>query len=293
MSIKVMSLIWEHYPAGGGELLTALGYADHAHDNGSGIRPSIAYMAKKTRQSERTIQMHVAAMRRTTWLLTVRYASGGRGRVTEYRINPEWISNPAGFAPFRQASQSVQSATGKSATDGEKGCKAFAPQPPRTVIEPTTPALGIYEPSVVVVPDGLRLPHVLERDAAASAQRLLTQCPAALHQAVLDEVAGLAERGAVRHPLGLLRRLVELAVKGDFVPSAGIEYRRALKRQADERERRAADELDRQMRCTPEAREAGRRAIAEVRAKLDSMPKNARQPPSCPSVAAGGVGVEP
>lgn len=88
MSVKIMSLVWEHYPAGGGELLTALAYADHAHDDGTGIRPSVVYVARKTRQSERTVQRYLAQMREIGWLLTVRNSNGGRGYATEYRINP-------------------------------------------------------------------------------------------------------------------------------------------------------------------------------------------------------------
>lgn len=178
-----MSLVWEHYPVGGGELLTALAYADHAHDDGAGIRPSVAHMAKKTRQSERTIQMHLAAMRQTTWLLTVRHAEGGRGRATEYRVNPGWISNPAGFAPFFQAAERVQSAVEKSAIDDPKGCKAFAPQPPRTVIEPTTTtAPPPAAPPVVVVGEGdtssLNLHGLFDGDAVQAAYQLLARCPA-------------------------------------------------------------------------------------------------------------------
>jgi len=37
MSIKISSLVWEYYPAGGCELLTALAYADHAHDDGTNV----------------------------------------------------------------------------------------------------------------------------------------------------------------------------------------------------------------------------------------------------------------
>ncbi|WP_369693801.1 helix-turn-helix domain-containing protein [Pseudomonas citronellolis] len=87
MSIKISSLVWEHYPVGSCELLTALAYADHAHDDGT-IRPSVAYIARKTRQSERSVQRHLAQMRKSGWLLTVRYANGGRSFVTEYRVNP-------------------------------------------------------------------------------------------------------------------------------------------------------------------------------------------------------------
>jgi hypothetical protein len=278
MSIKVMSLVWEHYPVGGGELLTALAYADHAHDDGAGIRPSVEHMARKTRQSERTIQMHVAAMRRTTWLLTMRHAGGGRGRTTEYRINPAWIANPAGFAPFLAAVQTVQSSAGKGATDGMKGCKAFAPQPPRTVIEPTTTARGTAAGTAVVVGYDLQFPNSLSNDARSSADKVLARCPPELRQAVLDEIAGYRE--PVRHPLGLLRHLVDQAKDGTFIPAAALEHRRQLERMRLERERQAADEAERTRRATPEAREASRRARDAAMSKLGL------RSPRFPSVAA-------
>jgi hypothetical protein len=273
MSVKIMSLVWEHYPAGGGELLTALAYADHAHDDGNGVRPSILHMSKKTRQSERTIQMHVATMRRTTWLLTVRHASGGRGRVTEYRINPAWIANPAGFAPFLRSLETAQSDVEKGAAGSAKGCKAFAPQPPRTITEPTTTGAGRPRAYGVVVDEAIRLPNVFD-GAQHSVTQLLRACPRDLRQEVLDEVAGLADRGAVRHPLGLLRRFVELASegKGGFVLAAGIDYRKKLARDQAERERRAAEDHERQQRDTPEARAASRRARDEALAKLGLRP---------------------
>jgi hypothetical protein len=272
MSVKIMSLVWEHYPAGGGELLTALAYADHAHDDGNGVRPSISHMAKKTRQSERTIQMHVATMRRTTWLLTVRHADGGRGRVTEYRVNPGWIANPAGFAPFFRSPETVQPDVKKGATGSAKGCKAFAPQPSGTITEPTTTGASRPKAHGVVVDEAIRLPNVFDGEAQQSVVQLLRACPRDQRQDVLDEIAGLADRGAVRHPLGLLRRLVELASNGAFVAAAGIDYRRRLARDQAERERRAAEEQERRQRDTPEAREASRRARDEALAKVGLRP---------------------
>jgi hypothetical protein len=285
-----MSLVWEHYPAGGGELLTALAYADHAHDDGASVRPSISHMARKTRQSERTIQMHVAAMRRTTWLLTVRHAAGGRGRVTEYRINPAWIANPAEFAPFFRHSETVQSYAGKGVTDSAKGCKAFAPQPLGTVTEPTTTAVRGPKTRDVVVDEDLRLPTIFDREAQQSAMHLLHACPRSLRQHVLDEIAGLADRGAVRRPLGLLRRLVELASNGAFVPAAGIEYRKKLARDQAERERRAAEEEERRHRDTPEAREASRRArdVALARLGLRTAPAPSSSVVAANQPASGG-----
>lgn len=266
-----MSLVWEHYPAGGGELLTALAYADHAHDDGSGIRPSIPYMARKTRQSERTIQMHVGEMRRTGWLLVVSDASGGRGRTVEYRVNPGWIANPAEFAPFAKR-QRVQSADEKGEIQRTKGCKAFAPQVVRTVGEPTTTTATADElaEDAVVVPDHQQFPDVFRADALASAMQVINGCPEASRQDVLDEIAGLSDRGAVRSPLGLLRRLVDAAKKGEFVPSAAIEYRRRLQKSGAEKQRRALDEQERQRQLAPDAIEKGRTRLAALRTQLRS-----------------------
>jgi hypothetical protein len=271
MSVTVMSLVWQHYPVGGGELLTALAYADHAHDDGTHIWTSVATIARKTRQSERTIQMHLASMRRTTWLLTEAYARGGYGRATKYRINPAWIANPAGFAPCFSATERVQSSAKKGATGGIEGRKAFAPQPPRTVIEPTTTEKGAAAGPAVVVGHDLRFPLSLSDDARASAYKLLVRCPPELRQVVLDEVAGYRE--PVRHPLGLLRHLIDEASSGSFIPVAALEHRRQLERVRVEQERQAAEKAERLRRETPEAKEAARRARDEALAKLGLRPR--------------------
>jgi hypothetical protein len=53
MSVKIMALVWDHYPRGGGELLTALAladHADHADHGGQNVRPGITGLASKTRR---------------------------------------------------------------------------------------------------------------------------------------------------------------------------------------------------------------------------------------------------
>ena len=262
-----MSLVWEHYPTGGGELLTALAYADHAHDDGTSVRPSVAHIARKTRQSERTIQLHLAAMRQTTWLLTVRHAAGGRGRATEYRVNPAWIANPAEFAPFAAAPQRVQSDAQKGEIYGTKGCKAFAPQPSRTVCKPTTVA-AVLDRRVVAGVENLDWPPILSGPLRASAEQLLVDCPPSHSQQVLDEVAGLAYRGTVRHPVGLLRALVEQAKRGSFVAAAALEYRHERSEQERRLVRQLQEQADRAQSATPEARSRGRDRLAELRHQL-------------------------
>jgi hypothetical protein len=284
MSVKIMALVWDHYWRGGGHRLTALALADHADHAGENVRPGVKLLMDKTMQSERTVRSQLADFRAEGLLIPVRYAQGGRKKVgaggdqrgyaTEYRFSPLWISNPAEFAPFARSVETVQSDVEKGATDGAKGCKAFAPQPPpRTVIEPTTTEeeRGRARSEVVVGHD-LEFPAALAHEVRPSAERLLARCPINLRQAVLDEIAGLADRGAVRHPLGLLRRLVELAGNGAFVPAAGIDHRKKLARDQAERERRASEEQERRHRDTPAAREASRRARDAALARLGLRP---------------------
>jgi len=85
-----MALVWDHFP-GTGEFLTALCLADHADHEGGSIFPSVARIAKKTQQSERTVQRHLASMRASGWLVVVEEASGAPGKATTYRIPIESI----------------------------------------------------------------------------------------------------------------------------------------------------------------------------------------------------------
>lgn len=133
MSIKVMSMVFDRYPNGGGEMLLALSLADFAEDDGTRVFPSIKQLAEKTRQSERTVQYQLRKMEQSGWLILVNSGNGGRNQRREYVINPDWIKG-ADFAP-------VQSTTEKGATDGIKGCK---PQQER--VQPIAPAYTRHRP---------------------------------------------------------------------------------------------------------------------------------------------------
>lgn len=56
MSIRVMSLVWEHSEQKEGALLVLLALADFAHDDGTMAFPSIKTLAKKARLSDRSVQ---------------------------------------------------------------------------------------------------------------------------------------------------------------------------------------------------------------------------------------------
>lgn len=141
-------MVFDRYPNGGGEMLLALALADHAHDDGTHIFPSVARLAAKTRQSARTVQYQLRAMESSGWLVLVNRGTGGRqagglmGLPREYRINPSWIKG-AEIAPFESdparadlntrselsdaaakgADSAPLSSAGKGAKQRGKGCK--------------------------------------------------------------------------------------------------------------------------------------------------------------------------
>ncbi|AHE35200.1 hypothetical protein AQ837_18765 [Burkholderia pseudomallei] len=151
MSVKVMNAVFERYPEGGGEMILALALADHSHDDGTHIYPSVDKLAAKTRQSPRAVQYQLRRMQQSGWLILVNESKGGRGNTREYRINSDWI-NGAELAPISSGSKGAKNApNGKGANDdvkgatddikganhSTKGCKAFAPESSGTVIEPS------------------------------------------------------------------------------------------------------------------------------------------------------------
>ncbi|WP_241300526.1 helix-turn-helix domain-containing protein [Burkholderia stabilis] len=151
MSVKVMTAVFERYPEGGGEMILALALADHSHDDGTHIYPSVETLASKTRQSPRAVQYQLRRMEQSGWLILVSEAKGGRGKCREYRINPAWINgaeiapNSAGLkgaknAPSEKgANGDIKGAAGdvKGAKQSNKGCKAFAPESSGTTKEPS------------------------------------------------------------------------------------------------------------------------------------------------------------
>jgi len=137
-----MAEVFDRYPGGGTELLLALAIADHAHDDGTHVFPSVKRLAEKTRQSERSVQYHLRTMEANAWLQLVAHESGGRGKAREYRISPDWIKG----ADFSQAQKGAVSgvkgcspAQERVQPSVEKGATAIAPEPPVTIKEPSEP----------------------------------------------------------------------------------------------------------------------------------------------------------
>jgi hypothetical protein len=99
MSVKIQSLIWDRYEGEGNEMLVALALGDWANDNGEGIYPALATLARKSRQSESSARRHVKQMLERGWLLRVNRGVGGRGVTSEYKINPDWLKG-VNLTPF-------------------------------------------------------------------------------------------------------------------------------------------------------------------------------------------------
>lgn len=172
MSGKLVGMVFEHYPSGGGELLLAVKLADNAHDTGQHIFPSVATLATQTRQSERTVQYQLKRMVESGWLVLVKEAmgggrGGGSGRPREYKIHPDWIrahdvrvpeserpqwtfnepasklSTPkkmgANFAPSKSGKWVQPGAEMGATAVAEMGATAVAPEPSLTVKEQIPP----------------------------------------------------------------------------------------------------------------------------------------------------------
>jgi DNA-binding transcriptional MocR family regulator len=155
MSIKVMTMVFDRYPEGGNERLLALAMADHARDDGTRIWPSVAELARKTKQSRSTVQRQIRRMLERGWLQTVRSATGRPGDTNEYRIHPVWIAGgelpatgvkltPVGVHEDEPDSVDNVVHTGVTTdetgvTTDETGVIVVTPESSRTIREPLTP----------------------------------------------------------------------------------------------------------------------------------------------------------
>jgi hypothetical protein len=130
MSVKVMTMVWERYPDGGGDMLLALALADHSHDDGTHIYPSVDSLAKKTRQSVRTVQYQLGRMKEAGWLIATNAGDGGRGRHAEYRISPDWLNGAEIARAKKGASDDAKGCNPRQErvqSDARKGATAIAP----------------------------------------------------------------------------------------------------------------------------------------------------------------------
>lgn len=91
MSVKVTSLVLDHFPVGGGIFTLAFVLADRAGHDGGGIYYAIDTMAVLTRQEPRAVRYQLRELETIGWLVCVERSIGGRGNTTKYRIPIERI----------------------------------------------------------------------------------------------------------------------------------------------------------------------------------------------------------
>lgn len=148
MSIKVMSAVWEHYPAGGSELLALLALADWSDDDGRCF-PSVAAIAKKTRLSKSQAQRVMHGLIDAGVVVVEGNESGGApGSTRRYRVAVSRLTGRMGAIPTgsahatptgRMDATGSAHATGRThAADGSHGCGETGRMgATQTVIEPS------------------------------------------------------------------------------------------------------------------------------------------------------------
>uniref|UniRef100_UPI003F800B85 helix-turn-helix domain-containing protein n=1 Tax=Xanthomonas sp. 0924 TaxID=2835534 RepID=UPI003F800B85 len=205
MSARVTGMVFDRYSSGGGEMLLALALADHAHDDGTHIFPSIARLAAKTRQSERSVQYQLRRMEASGWLILVNDGLGGRstgfkegGKTRQYRINPEWMRG-ADLAPFdgEQCSteKGANSAPLNGANRGAKGCKTASERVQKDV-EKGAKLLHPNQEQPKATKSKNHTPHIAE--AATGAAQGVCGTPAGFIAAALNRAALSLNRPGLR-----------------------------------------------------------------------------------------------
>ena len=91
MSIKVMTAVWEYSAHKGSDLLLLLAIADHADDAGVAY-PSVPNLARKTRMTDRNVQLRLRALSHSKELDIHLYAGPKRSHLFRVKIQGENFS---------------------------------------------------------------------------------------------------------------------------------------------------------------------------------------------------------
>jgi hypothetical protein len=202
--------------------------------------------------------------------LTIRQERGERGKFTQ--VIWEVTDEPCGTSsdnnpPCSENPNTVKPNTDKPDSENPTLINTNNKQKLKTKITTTK---HIANEQVVVEPDDLNWPCLLsDSKVRTSALQILQECPKCEQQNVLHEIAGLSSRGEVRSPVGLLRKLVQKANQGKFVPSAALEYQRKLESEAKASELRKKERKRHLDSLSPQAKESAKSQITELRKKVN------------------------
>src|SRR5215218_2722554 len=107
MSVKQMGMVWEH-DFDHAEQLIMLALADHAHDDGTEVRPSVEKIAWKTGYKRRQVQNILKHLRDEKKILVLTKQGGGRGNPNVYRIDWTKGAKKTPFNPERVQSEAEE-----------------------------------------------------------------------------------------------------------------------------------------------------------------------------------------
>ena len=156
MSIRVMTMVWDVFPASGSELLAMLALADWCDDQGGSLYPSMRAVAQKIRVSEKQARRIVQGFVSSGYLAVVGNATGGvAGTTKQFQLDVKKLAGlplvgaqkSAPTAPVDGRGTAPMDGRGTAPThvlDGSHPCPYTAPTGGSlTVIEPSLePSLG-------------------------------------------------------------------------------------------------------------------------------------------------------
>lgn len=200
MSIRVMSLVWEHSKQQGSALLVLLAIADFADDDGY-CYPSVERLAHKSRMSVRNVRYILRQLEESGELVIER--GGGRRRPNRYRV----MVQPAEEKTLQQVS--VKDFQGKNFTETQR-------QKSAETLQPVAP-----EPSLRTVNTNSLLTSSGEGSTKSSKRRSKPE-PVPRPEA-LDTAAVLLEASWVNADEESIAKAVErsFTIVRDFDPSDG------------------------------------------------------------------------
>lgn len=152
MSIKLMTMVWEKYPASGSELLAMLALADWAGDDGGSLYPSMSALAAKIRLSEKQARRIVQDLVHQGILLVVGNEHGGApGTTKQFRLNVrklEFLPDLPKKLATKKSAESLPSAFETAPADVTPPVNVTPPAGVRDGSHPcpSTPPTGVPRP---------------------------------------------------------------------------------------------------------------------------------------------------
>ena len=147
MSIKVMTYVWDGFPAAGSELLAMLALADWCDDRGGSLYPSIKAVGDKARVGEKHARNILHKFMDGHYLAVVGNHFGGKpGTTREYRLNVRKLKLLADEANAKKETEKV-SKYGSKKSAGDEWVDVFATTPPQVTPDPqVTPTAPLQFP---------------------------------------------------------------------------------------------------------------------------------------------------